>query len=166
MLYSLRAVDIGNKNRRHERLVDFFHQIGRMFALRTDDDPVGMHQIVNGAAFAQKFRIADDVELRAVTIITLNRLGHFFTGFYRHRALIDDHAIISEDAGDLARDFFDEAQVDAAVALRWSRHRNENDLRVIDAFFNTIAEAQPMGGDVAVNQFFQTGFVDGDPAGA
>src|SRR6478672_1812136 len=141
-------------------------RIGAVFTLRTDDDPIGMHQIVDSTAFAQEFRITDNVKLRAVAIITFDRFGYFFASFYRHRALIDDNPVIGENAGDLARDFFDETQVDAAVALRWSRHRNENDLRAIDAFFNTTAEAQPVGGDVAVNQFFQTRFVDRHSAGA
>src|SRR5436305_13781221 len=125
-----------------------------------------MHQIVDSTAFAQEFRITNNVKFRAASIIAFNRFGYFFASFYRHRTLIDDDPVIGENAGDLARDFFDEAKVNAAVALRWSRHRNENDLRVIDAFFNTTAETQPVRGDVAMNQFFQTGFVDRDTAGA
>src|SRR5437870_12720543 len=124
-----------------------------------------MHQIVDGTAFAQEFRITNNVKFRAVTIIAFNRFGYFFASFYRHRALIDDDPVIGENAGDLARDFFDETQVDAAVALRWSRHRNENDQRGIDAFFNAAAAAQPVGGDVAENQIYPPGFVDGDPYG-
>src|SRR6266853_2937536 len=125
-----------------------------------------MHQIVDGTAFAQEFRITNHVKFRAVTIIAFNRFGYFFASFYRHRALIDDDPVIGENAGDLARDFFDETQIDAAIALRWSWHGNKNDLRVIDAFFNTTAETQPVGGDVAMNQFFQTRFVDRNTAGA
>ena len=50
--------------------------------------------------------------------------------------------------------------------LRRSRHGDENDLRVIDAFLNAAAETQPLGGDIAVNQFFQAGLVDRHLAGA
>src|SRR6266699_990917 len=99
-----------------------------MFALRTDDDPIRMHQIVDRTAFAYEFRVTDNVKLRAVTIVALNRFGHFFASFHGHRALIDDHPVIREDAGDLARYFFDETQIDAAVALRRRRYRNKNDL--------------------------------------
>src|SRR5205823_8785824 len=122
------AIDVGDKNRRHERLINLFHQIGGVFALCADDNPIRMHQIVDRTAFAQEFRITDHVELRAVTIITLNRFGHFFAGLYWHGAFIDDHAVIGEDAGDLARDFFDETQIDTAIALGGSRHGNKNDL--------------------------------------
>src|SRR4030095_3435220 len=166
MLYYLRAVDIGDKNRRHERLVDFFYQIDRLFTLRTDDDPVGMHPIVNGAGFAQKFRIADDVELRAVTIVTLDRFGHFFTGLYRHGALIDDDAVIGQDTSNFARDFFDKAQVYAPVGMRRRGYRDENNLRVINPFLDAFGKPESVCGDIAMNQFFQTGFVDRDPAGA
>src|SRR6476660_2821555 len=125
-----------------------------------------MHQIVDSTAFAQEFRITNNIKFRAMTIIAFNRFGHFFASFYRHCALIDDDPVIGENAGDLARDFLDETQVDAAIALRWSRHRNENDLRVIDAFFNTTAETQPLGGDAAMTQFYQTGLVNPHTAGA
>ena len=122
-----------------------------MFTLRTDDDPVGMHQIVNGAAFAQKFRITDDVELRAVTIITLDRFGHFFPGLYRHGALIDDDAVIGQDTSNFARDFFDKAQVYAAVGMRRGGHRNENNLRVINPFLDAFGKAESVRGDIAMN---------------
>src|SRR5438874_4973605 len=114
-----------------------------------------MHQIVDSTAFAQEFRITNHVKFRAVTIIAFNRFGYFFASFYRHRALIDDDSVIGENAGDLARDFFDETQLAAAVALTWSRHRNKNDLRVIDAFFTAAAEAQRVRGGVSANEFFQ-----------
>ena len=77
-----------------------------MFTLRADDDPIGMHQIVDGTAFAQEFRITNNVKFRAVTIIAFNRFGYFFASFYRYRAFIDDDPVISENTGDLAPESF------------------------------------------------------------
>ena len=44
VLDQLRAVDVGDEDRRHERLVDLLHQVDRALALRADDDAVGIHQ--------------------------------------------------------------------------------------------------------------------------
>ena len=43
MLDELGAVDIGDENRRHKRLVNFLHEVDRMFALGSYHDAVGMH---------------------------------------------------------------------------------------------------------------------------
>ena len=104
VLDQLRAVDVGHENRRHERLVNLLHQVDRALALRADHDSIGFHQVSHRAAFAQELRIADDVELRAVLVVAFDRLRDFFAGLHRHGALVDDHAIIGQDAGDLARD--------------------------------------------------------------
>ena len=42
----------------------------------------------------------------------------------------------------------------------WSGDGDENDLRIIDAFFDAAAETQTARGDVAMNDFFQTRFVN------
>ena len=38
----------------------------------------GLHQVGDGAAFAQEFRIADDVELRAMPVVALDRFARLF----------------------------------------------------------------------------------------
>src|SRR6185503_12826690 len=121
---------------------------------------VGMHQVANRATFAKKLGIAHDVELGAVTIIPLDRFRDFFPGFYRHRAFINDDAIIGQNAGDFARDFFDEAKIDMSTRLLWSRHGDENNLRVIDRFLDAAGKSQAMRGNVAMNYFLQARFVD------
>ena len=108
MLDQLGTVDVGYKNRSHEWLIHFFHQIDRMIALRADHDPIGVHQVADCASFPKKFRVADDVELCAVTIVTLDRLSHFFAGLNGHGAFIDNDAIAGQDPGNLPRDFFNE----------------------------------------------------------
>src|SRR5205085_10644938 len=122
-----------------------------MFALRANNDAVGMHQIVNGAAFAQKLRITDHIKLGAVTIVTLNRFGHFLAGLYRHRALINDNAVIGQDTGNFARDFFDKAQVYASIGERGSGNGDENYLRIIDSFLDAFGKAESVRRDIAMN---------------
>ena len=88
-----------------------------------------------------------------------------FAGLHRHRALVDDDAITGQNAGDLARDLFDEAEIDAAIRLLRSRHGDEDDLRVIDAILDAAGEAQPLRGDIAVNDFLEARLVDRHLAG-
>ncbi len=160
MLDQLRAVDIGDQNRRHERLVNLFHQVDRALALRADHDPIGLHQIGHRAAFAQEFRIAHDVELGPVFVVALDRVRDLLAGLHRHGALVDDDAIVRQHAGDLARDFLDETQIDAAIGVLRRGHGDENDLPVSDAFLDAVGEAEPLGGDVAMHDLFQAGLVD------
>src|SRR5205807_4653751 len=123
-----------------------------------------MHQVANGAAFAQKFRIADHVELRAAAVIALNRFGNAFAGFHRNGALVDNDTIVGQDIGNLARDLFDEAKIDFAIGLGRRGHGDEDDLGLIDAFADAIAKVQAMRGDVSMNDFLQARFVNGNTA--
>ena len=132
-----------------------------MFALRANHDAVRVHQVGHRAAFAQKFGIADHVEFRAMPVIAFDGLAHLFAGFDGHRALVHDHAITRQDAGDLPRDFFDKAEIDAAVRLLRSRHGDEDNLRVLDAILNAAGEAKPLRRHISVNDFLQSGFIDG-----
>src|SRR2546423_13425161 len=95
---------------------------------------------MNGAAFAQKFRITDDVELRPVAIVALNRFRHALAGFHRDGALVDNHAIVGQNIGDLAGDSFDKAKIDISVRLGRSWHCDENDLRFVLAFAYSDAD--------------------------
>ena len=80
----------------------------------------------------------------------------FSPGFDRNGALVDDYAIFLEYLGDLARNFLDVGEVHASIGLRWSRHRNENNLGMIDAICDAVRKPQSAGRNVAMNDFFQT----------
>jgi len=157
------AIDIGDKDGSFEGLVDLFHEIGGALAGRADDDPIWVHEIGNGGAFAKKLGITDHIEFGAF-VVALDGFGDFFAGFDGDSGFIDDHAIVAwlEDAGDFAGDAFDVGEVDAAIGLGGSGNGDEDDLGVIDAVFDGVGEAEAIGGDVAVNEVFETGFVDGN----
>src|SRR5438874_2134041 len=70
---------------------------------------------MNGAAFAEEFRITDHVELRFAAIVALDRFSHTLAGFHRDGALIDNHAIVGQNIGDLAGDFFDKAKIEMSI---------------------------------------------------
>ena len=128
MFDELGAVDVGHKNWRHEWFIDLLHQVDGVFALPPDHNAIRMHQIADGAAFAQELRIADNIKLRAVAIVAFDGLGDFFACFHRHGAFIDNHAIAGQYARDFPGDFLDEAKIDIAVRLLRSGDGDENDL--------------------------------------
>src|SRR5262249_19198570 len=72
MFDKLGTANVGHEDRGHEGLVHLFHQIDRAFALRSDHDPIGMHEIGHCAAFAQKLWITDYVKFCAMTIISFD----------------------------------------------------------------------------------------------
>jgi hypothetical protein len=131
----------------------------------SDHDAIGLHQIRDRAAFAEKFRIADHVELGAVPVVTLDRLAHFLAGLHRDGALVHDHAIARQNVGNFSRDFLNEAKIDTAVRLLRSGHGDEDDLRIVDAVLDAAGETEPLRGNVPVNDFFEAGLVDGNFAG-
>src|SRR6266567_4132071 len=94
------AVNISHEDRRHEWLIDFLHEINGVLALRPNHDAIRMHQIGNRTAFTQKLRIANNIELCAVAIVSLDRFSHFFARLYRHRALVDNYPIIARSISD------------------------------------------------------------------
>src|SRR5438309_622851 len=131
-----------------------------MFALRSDDDPIGLHQIADGAAFAQKFRIANDIELRSMSIVAFDRFGYFLARFYRNRAFVDNYPVISQHPGNFARHFLNKTEIDAAVMLRRGRDGDEDNLRILDPFLDATSEAQPLGRNITMDEFFESGFVN------
>ena len=95
-------------------------------------------------------------------VVASDGVGDLFAGLDRYGAFVDDDPIFLEHLGDLASNFLDEGEIHAAVGLGWRRHRNENNLRMIDAVFDAVRKAQSAGGNIAMNDFFQAGFVNRD----
>ena len=145
MFDELGAVNIGNEDWCHEWFVQLLHQVDSVLALRANHNAIRMHEIGNCTTFAQKFGIADDVEVCAVTIVSLDRFSHLFACFHRHRAFVHDHPIIRQHARDFARDFLEKAQIDIAISLLWGWNGDKNDLCVVHAVLNAAAETQSLG---------------------
>ena len=72
MFDELGAVNISHQNRRHKWLINFLHQVDGAFALGSNHDAVGFHQVGYRATFTQKFRITDHVEACAVAVISFD----------------------------------------------------------------------------------------------
>src|SRR6266566_335971 len=128
MFDELGAINISYKNRCHEWLINLLHEIDGMLALRSNHDAIRMHQIRNCTAFAQKFRIADNIEVSAVAVISFDRFSYFFARLYRNCALVDNYPIVGQYPCDFARDFLEKAKIDIAIGLLGSGNGDKNDL--------------------------------------
>ena len=85
-----------------------------------------------------------------------------FRGADGDGAFIDDDLIIFEDAAELvgyAKDIF---EVGRSVFAGGCGEREEDDLRFADAIFEAGGEFQAFFLEVAEEEFFETGFIDGD----
>ena len=159
------AVNISHQDRRHKRLINLLYEIDGVFALCSDDNAIRTHQIRYCTAFAQKFGVADHIEVSAMAVVSFDRFGHFLARFHGHCALVNYHTIISQNSRDFSRNFFKKTQIDIAIGLLRSRHGDEDDLRVVYSLLNAAGETQPTRRDVTVNNLFKPRFINWDLAG-
>ena len=156
------AVDVGDENRCHERLIYFLHHRQRAVAVATNDDAVGFHEVIHRAAFAEELGIADDIEFHTGLGIAADGLGDALAGFHGHGAFVHDDAVAAEADGDFTRDLFDETEVNTSIFLRRGGHRNEDHFAVIDSIGGAGGELEALGDNVFAHHGFETRLVDGN----
>jgi len=54
-------------------------------SFRSDHDTVGMKEVANSGAFAEKFRIGDDIKFQAIDIVNREMLPEALCRLHRHR---------------------------------------------------------------------------------
>ena len=160
MLNQLGGINVGADDWRFKRFVYLFHRLDGALRTHADDDTVRFHEILDSEAFAQKFRIAYDVDFDFGLAVALDRLGHFVAGLYRHGAFIDHYLIAGHALRDFARNRFHETEVYRAIGLRRRRHRNKDDVRFLHAFAGRTGKAQPAGGGIALDEVFQARLIN------
>ena len=144
MLDQLGRIDVRDYDRRVERRINLPQSSNRALRADPDHNSVWLHQILYRKSLAQKFGIADDVEVCAVTIVSLDRFSHLFACFHRHRAFVHNHPIIRQHACDFARDFLEKTKIDIPACLLGSGNGDKNDLRIIYAVLDAAAETQAL----------------------
>ena len=163
VLDEFRRIGVGDDERCLERGVQFPHGGFRTRTANADHNAIGLHQVIHRKAFAEELRIANHIKLHLRLAVPANGLGDLLGGLHWHRALVDDDPIAGEVGGDFPSDRFDEAQVYGAVILRRRGHCDENHFRPFHAFRGGPGKVESAGGDIAANQVFQTGLVNGNP---
>lgn len=165
MLDQFGGIDVGHHDGRLERSVNFLHGLDGALGLDADNDAIGLHEILDGETFAEKFGIADNVEFDLCLAVAGDGFGDFLAGLDGDGAFIDDDFVAAHACSDVAGDAFDEGEVDGAVRLRRCGDADKNDVGIFDAFLGGSGERESAGFDIAFDQFFEAGLVDGDSAG-
>ena len=115
VLDQFRGIDVRDDDRRVEGRINFLHGLHRPLGANPHHHPVGLHQVLDGEAFAQKFGIADHVEVHPGLAVALDRFGDLFAGLDRDGAFVHHDLVARHGAGDFARDALDETQIHRAI---------------------------------------------------
>ena len=134
---------------------------------RTDDDPVRIEEVLDGAALAEKLRVRDDPG-PALALFQSAR-EDLLDGFScpdRRRALIrDDRSRPVERGGDGPSCRSDVSKVGGARQCLRRVDRKEDDIRLRYGIRVAGREEQPTGGDTLCDQVGKARFLDSEDAG-
>ena len=88
-----------------KRRIERAHQVDGLVVLGTDDDAVGTHEVLDGGAFLEEFRVGNDavgdVDRALVQFVGNGRL-HLGGSANRHRALVHHNLVVGHQAADVA----------------------------------------------------------------
>ena len=106
--------------------VEFAEFLRGRIVVHADDDAVGMEEVADGSAFAQKLRIGRDAKGEAgLAAIYVERALELLAGVRGHSAFLDDELGASTFGRDHAGDVVNGAEVGVAIFERRSADANE-----------------------------------------
>ena len=129
------------------------------FAVRTDDDAVGMQEVADGRSFPEEFGVGDDVEELAGDAIALHRACYPFIGVDGNGALFDDDFVTGDGACDLAGDGFDVGEIGVA-GLTLGGADGDKDGFALPGGLGEIGHEADFGVAVFLQEFGERVFVD------
>ena len=151
--------------------VQAFQQFARALAVRravaADDDAVRAHEIFDGRAFLEKFRVRRHRERgghAARVQFTLDGGAHFFGRADGHGGLVDDDLEVRHVLADAARGRQHVLQVGRAVFIGRRADGDELHHAVRGGCLDVSGKGHAAGGAVARHDFFQARFMDGNAA--
>ena len=132
-----------------------------------DDDAARAHEVVDGRAFLQEFRIADDIEERSVDAACCDRLLDPVAGADRHGRLGRNDGVLIDHGADVARHLQHAADVGRTVVVRRRADGDHHDrgteraigLAALIRVPQRRAEAQSARRDAALHQRRQSRLV-------
>ena len=144
-----------------KRPVDFGEHLARARIVGADHDAVGMLEILDRGAFAQEFRIGDDLDLGVGALVAQDSLD-LVAGADRHGRFGDDHRGRGKQRRDLAHRLIDEAQIGMAVAAARRRaDRDEHGVGFADAR-GVAGEFEPALAHIGLDQIGEARLEDRD----
>ena len=135
----------------------------RTLRLRTDDDPVGRHEILDRRSLFQEFGVRRHLEgdLHAPPIqLLLNDGLHLLRRSYGNGRLGDQNRVFIDVAPERAGHFQHITQVSRSVFVGRRTDGREDDLHLIQTTAQIRGEMQASRFDVAPNQIVEPRFVD------
>ncbi len=163
----LRGLATGEQNWRLdqvERIIEMTHEVAGAVTLGPDHHPVGTHEIVDGGALAQEFRIRDHIEIGVLAGIADNAL-HLTPGAHRHRRFVHHHRIAVEGGGNLLGRGEDIGKIGMTVAAPARRADGDEDgIGLGHSGLQVGAKRQPPGIFVVPHHFLETRLVNGNLA--
>ena len=148
----------------HERSIEALHQFARSFALNTNHNAVGAHEVLDSSTFFQELGIGRHVKLD-FHLSSGEFFGddclHFLSSAHGNCAFGDEHDIVIHVLSDLTRDLQDVTEVCGTVFIGRRADCAEDSLHLIQTVGQTGCEFQTPLTEVSHNHFFQSGLIDG-----
>ena len=135
-----------------------------MLVVGTENDPVGPHEVLEGAALTKELRIGGDVESMPTLEHLLHDVLHAPCRPYRDGGLVDDHLVAIHHLGDLAGDRLHVLQVGRAVLSGWRADGDEDHQRAVHSLRQVGGELEPVLRHVLGDQAVEPRLVDRDLA--
>jgi hypothetical protein len=150
-----------------ERRIELAHDVRGVVVVRADDDAVGAHEVVDGGAFLEEFRVRHDVERKAAAARPqdgVNFRPDLVRGADGNGALVHDDALTVHVLRDIARGGQHVLQVGRAVLVGRCANGDHLDFAVQRRFARVGGEGQPACLHVAPHDIRQAGLMDGNAA--
>src|SRR6266567_6562708 len=162
VLDHLRGVDVrGDQDRRLQRRIQAGHPLRRLAVVAPNHHAVRVHEVLDGRALTQKFRVRDD-DGAMPRVARLQYLRDLVPSQRGHRRLVDHDQWSIHRVGDRGGSRLDVRQVGLSpLALR----RADRDDRELGAWYRVRVrgrERKPAGASVALHQLAQAGLVEGN----
>ncbi|MNH08923.1 hypothetical protein D3C79_683630 [compost metagenome] len=147
----------------HKRRVEALQALPCCLVVRADDDAIRAHEVVDGAAFLEKLRVARhlDGKTGAAVAQALHHVpGHALCGAHRHGRLVDHQATARQMAAKAVGHGQHVLQVGRAIFLAGRADSDEHHLRLGQRRLPLVAEAQQPLADPRLQQCLQPRFMD------
>ena len=149
----------------HHRAVEAGHEFLGLFAFHADDNAVGLHEVRDGGAFLEEFRVAGHVERNldaALVEFFLDGGLDFLGGADRDGGFRHEDCVFLDVLAEGARDGENVLQVGGAIFVGGSAHGAEDHLYVVEDAGEVGREAEAAFALVPQDHFIKARFVYGD----
>ena len=142
VLDHLGAVQVGDEDPGLELAIQSGHRLRGLRVMGAKDQPIGMHEVLDGAALSEELRVRYHVKRDLALQVLAHDAGHDVARSDRHGALVDNRHGLAHRAGDRLGGLLDEDQVGFATAAHRRAHRQEDEVGVGDRLVVVGREAQ------------------------